>query len=602
MATVPTVSQLSLSTDVKTTPDRTPVEGPNVELAAAAGNLAAKQSSSISGQAFKTSSLLSTAVTEAQNKARKRTDKIHRTREFNTFGQELSDDFSAFTREDLTDPDVLEAFNKKVKNKIETFTQAHRGSKESLGILQVLLENKGNKIIGQAGDKVDTEQQAIVDQEFGDNISGIVASIASGRITLDDALIEVDKLGAEYEDVSGPIRTFEKIEVAQEMVIIGTLERFVDTGQLDAAEKLINGHPEVLQTLDAEKVGEIVRNIEQQKTAKRNEIAKRNVDRQNILQAAGVTDPKELSAPLRMLYYTGKMGEPEKDNRTNKQKDAEALTNAENQFGKDSAEYRNLHQVMFPPQLSEAEKLIKRQKWLRDNAPDSQELQIVDGQLAKLDPEELKKTKLREDFPQAQTHMISLRQESTMLMKKIDEALILATGAPNINEALKLAAKKDADAWATGNIGIVAGVLSGESDAAELEAALMPIRSNTVLKTMEKMRAQSSSGATGLGAMSDPERIMLRDAQGSLNARVPGQLLSTLLMMREKLPLEFARQEELFNKTYSSLLGGNVGKSSNPGGNVSQRGDGKLPASKTGAQVIKLNQFENDDEEGKKQR
>jgi len=117
------------------------------------------------------------------------------------------------------------------------------------------------------------------------------------------------------------------------------------------------------------------------------------------------------------------------------------------------------------------------------------------------------------------------------------------------------AREKDWGFLETGNTGMVMSFLSGTSEAAELESALTPVRANTVLNTMAAMRAQSSSGASGLGAMSEPERIMLRDSAGALDARVPAQLVSTLLNMRKSLPQVLQVQEDSFKTGFGPILG-----------------------------------------------
>ena len=73
---------------------------------------------------------------------------------------------------------------------------------------------------------------------------------------------------------------------------------------------------------------------------------------------------------------------------------------------------------------------------------------------------------------------------------------------------------------------------------------------------MSKMRAQSSSGATGLGSMNNEERKMLENAAGSLDTRKPLQLLKTLMMMRKSFPAILERQQKKFQKGFGSILGG----------------------------------------------
>lgn len=563
MATVPTAAQLNLGHNVETTKDTTPTTGPNVELAFAANQIAEGQQKMATDAALKISSDFSAA----QEKINLRTDNINRTREFNTYFEGMSKEFQALMDGDVADPEGLNAFSLKLQTTTEEALNNHSGSAESKNKMAMRLENQRAKFSAGANSAVDTAQQAIVDKAFSENIAQTVSKIATGEMDLAQGLIEVDSFGAEYSEVASDTATFNQVEAAQQMVILGSIQRLVDLGQSKDAEAMINSNPEVIQTLDPQAVGKMIRSIELQKIQKSKLIAEKQLNQDNILKGYGVTNPKDLSPELRMLYYTGKMGATAKDNRTKEEKNIAALARTKSQYGKNSPQVKNLERLIFgdgdKAEKTKLEKQYDRLEYLKENEPDSQEIRILQNQINLEDPVFVENKKKQDDFPQAQLAMLDLEKETETMMKAIDNALILATGVEDtgirettVTNALNAVAKGQRDYSATGNIGLLYSFISGTGDAAQLEATLTPVTANVVLDTMSKMRAQSSSGATGLGAMNNAEREMLANAAGSLDTRKPVQLIQTLMKMRKSFPEVLKRQQKKFTTGFSSILGG----------------------------------------------
>ena len=559
MATVPTAAQLNLGHNVKTTKDTTPVSGPNVELAGAASRIAASQQKMVTEAALQISSDFSAA----QDKIDLRTDNINRTREFNTYFEGMSKEFQTLMDGDVADPARLEAFSLKLQTSTENTLNDHGGSAASRNKLAIRLEDQRAKFSAQSKSSVDTAQQAIVDKTFSENIAKTVSKVATGEIDLATALIEVDGFGTEYAEVASDLETFNQVEAAQQMVILGSIQRLVDLGESEKAEALINSNPEVMQTLEPAAIQKMIRNIELQKMQKAKLIEEKRLNQDNILKASGKTDPKDLSPALRMLYYTGKMGtNPEvKDNRTKEMKNAEALAKLELAHGRNSPQYKNLSLLVHKQEKAKINKTDIEKKFDRlavlnaGGKGDSQEARVLMNQINEQDPVFVENKKKEEEFPVAQMKLIELEDETNMMMESIDEALKLATGEDNIETALKEAIKGESAWAATGNPGLLMSIISGTSDAASLEAVLSPVAANIVLRTMSDMRSQSSSGATGLGAMNNAEREMLRDAEGSLDPRKPLIMIKTLLKMRKNLPGLLKRQQDKFTKGFASVLG-----------------------------------------------
>jgi hypothetical protein len=561
MATVPTAATLNLGQNVQTTADTTPTDGPSAELAGAASRIAQAQQKMVTDTGLK----LSSDFAAAQNKINIRTDNINRTREFNSYFQGMSKEFQNLMDGDVANPAALEAFSFKLQTETERVLNDHKGSPESRNKLAIRLENQRAGFSSGAKSAVDTAQQAIVDKQFSEDISGIVSGIATGKISLAEGLIEVDKFGEEYSEVGSDTSTFDKVEAAQQMVILGSIQRLVDLGNSDEAEAMINSNPEVIQTLPPEAVQKMVRSIELQKIQKSKLIAEKQLKQENILKGYGVDSPKDLPPAIRMLYYTGQMGTSAKDERTPEMKNAEALAKLELQYGKDSSQYKNLAQLVQKQETipkTEIEKQFDRLKFLKANDPDSQEARVIENQINLSDPEFMKNKKKQEDFPAAQDTILELERTTKQVTTAIDDALILISGVDDtgdrqetIDNALKAISLGETGDSATGNIGLIMSYLSGTSAGAQLKATLTPVTSNIVLQTMSKMRDQSSSGATGLGSMNNEERKMLENAAGSLDTRNPVQLIKTLLSMRDSFPAVLKRQQEKFSKGFASILG-----------------------------------------------
>ena len=559
MATVPSAANLNLGNEVRTRPDTTPAEGPRAELAFAGARIRADQQGGLLREATKIASDFSDAYDAEQAKIRTREDNINRTREFNNYFEENSNAYQRLLDNDMTSQGALESYIQELHKSTEKIIADHGGSAASLERLTIRVENQQAKFAAGARDAVDMAQQAMVDRQFSDDVAGIVARVITGEVTMAEALVEGNAVVAEYAEVASDIETFNQAEAMEGLIIVTALQRQIDIGNLDAAEALINGNPEVIQTLEPTQLAKIIRSIELQKIAKAEEVAKRRAEQDNILLAYGVPNVRDLPPELQMLYFTGQRGTPAADTRTNEQKNADALSLYAEKYGEGSPEYQNLERLLNMQggeDLTPIQMEFNRLAWLRDNGhADSQEARILENSINEQDPEFMARRQLEADFPQAQIGISNLKYETAFLMRKVDEALMLATGADNIDEAIKRASDSDSSWWSTGNTGLAISIVAGSSDAAALEAALTPIRSNAVLSTMEKMRALSTSGATGLGAISEKELILLRDAAGSLDTRVPAQLLSTLLGMRENLPRTFENQRNLFVNSYAEILG-----------------------------------------------
>lgn len=93
--------------------------------------------------------------------------------------------------------------------------------------------------------------------------------------------------------------------------------------------------------------------------------------------------------------------------------------------------------------------------------------------------------------------------------------------------------------WNTGVTGSVLSMFPG-TDARNLQAELDTIGSGSMLQTMQALKAASPTGATGMGALSDSEGKILRDALGSLD--------------RWQSPEQLRRNLENIRSTYTSLL------------------------------------------------
>ena len=93
--------------------------------------------------------------------------------------------------------------------------------------------------------------------------------------------------------------------------------------------------------------------------------------------------------------------------------------------------------------------------------------------------------------------------------------------------------------WNTGVTGSVLSMFPG-TDARNFQAELDTIGSGSMLQTMQALKAASPTGATGMGALSDSEGKILRDALGSLD--------------RWQSPEQLRRNLENIRSTYTSLL------------------------------------------------
>lgn len=106
-------------------------------------------------------------------------------------------------------------------------------------------------------------------------------------------------------------------------------------------------------------------------------------------------------------------------------------------------------------------------------------------------------------------------QKAQIVKKKIDEAIALS------------------GITSTGIGGQLMSHVSG-SKAKNLRAALDTIKANLGFDQLMSMKSASKNGASGLGALSDNEMLLLTSLSGKLDPDAPEQLASNLLALKEK--------------------------------------------------------------------
>ena len=79
------------------------------------------------------------------------------------------------------------------------------------------------------------------------------------------------------------------------------------------------------------------------------------------------------------------------------------------------------------------------------------------------------------------------------------------------------------------------GASVGQNTYRELEAALKSVKSQQALNTISEMKAQSSTGATGLGAVNQMEFVALESNIRALDALVPSQIEAGLQAIEQNL-------------------------------------------------------------------
>ena len=254
MAKVPTGLEAGLG-QVQPTAAATPPQSDFTTPEAFGGGAANK--AKLAGEVV---SSLGAQLTDATVRYNNRKDTINRTREFNAFFKNASTRYQEMSQtEDMTDAETLKKFNKYVDDEFENTMKAHGGSSDSRARLELRMLNESERFKAQAVTAVNAAQEAVVDEQFGSDISRVAAGVASGEVTLEAGLNQIEGIADELGPAYSQKKMFDKVEAAQELVIVNATQRLVDLGQVDKAEDLINGNPEVFQTLDAKTVSNMVR-------------------------------------------------------------------------------------------------------------------------------------------------------------------------------------------------------------------------------------------------------------------------------------------------------------------------------------------------------
>jgi len=246
MATVPTPLSLGQG-QVQTTPDRTPLQSPDINAVTAPGRIQAEQLSNLGGAIAQTSSNIQLAV----DKVKSREDTIDRARKITQFNKEAEKILQ--TAKDTTDlslPEAIQDLNTQLRAKQNELLSDHGGSGDSNATLAAQLEVARSGFASLGAQENVTRQKAIVNNILEERMGGITAQALREPGGLEKYFKEWDSVVADMADGLDPEEEIAHLEAGRSAIVLSAIDAFIARGNYLEAKKLINENPFVMKALD----------------------------------------------------------------------------------------------------------------------------------------------------------------------------------------------------------------------------------------------------------------------------------------------------------------------------------------------------------------
>ena len=191
-------------------------------------------------------------VLEQEEKKRTRYDTIQRARTVSQFKTEIENDTIKFESEnDLTDPRVVKEFNSQIRKKMSGYISTHDGSAESRESLEVQLMGMSDTAAMRVSEAARTAQKKFITQQVGGHIDRITNEVYSNPASIDTAFKQLSGLMYEYGPALDSVDEMELMANAQSMVVEGALNSFIDAGDYEGAQKLVNENDRFITAMPA---------------------------------------------------------------------------------------------------------------------------------------------------------------------------------------------------------------------------------------------------------------------------------------------------------------------------------------------------------------
>jgi hypothetical protein len=504
----------------------------------------------------KVSAELSDAALRIQN----REDTINRVRDFSIFKTKVAEEWQSLQdTEDMSNPATLQKFNSFLAGERANLEKMHSGSENSRAVLSANAIDLTGQYERTALGAVRGAQIKMLQNQFGDSLNPILKGVSDGSVPVANAFEQLRKVS---KDIGGALPKplhFDMVEAAQGAIAMSAINRHLDIGDYENAEAELNRNPQFTEVLDNNQLSAIVRRIGEQKAVRNLTDQKVMSEMRGKANMLGYESWAKVPAALKFEMVMGRQpGGGAYKPTTDAAKavmDRQALTSM---FGEGSAQVRQFDSMIGGVQKPESEigRLYADQQRLQamGKKPGDPEYDAITNTIKEKDPKFVEDREKALKLAPAQIAMANVERQANSVKTNSEKALMLMTGTGSIEEAKKAVADGNLAFSMTGLAQKAAANYPG-SDVAEVDGLLNQIRGNKMLDAMSNLKASSPTGASGLGALSEKEGLVLQSLEGSLSLGSPLSTARTLIQVIDATPSVIDGQRAAFN----SAFGGGTG-------------------------------------------
>ncbi len=187
-----------------------------------------------------------------QQKKQTRYDTIQRARALSQFKMDVDNEATKFqTERDLTDPRSVKEFNAQIRNKVAKYVAEHDGGAESRESLEIQLLGMSDIATSQMSQSATAAQKKLITQQMGSHIDRIANEVYNDPSSLGTAFKQLSGLMYEYGPALDSVDEMTQAETAQSMIVESALNSFIDSGDYESAQKLVNENDRFILSMPA---------------------------------------------------------------------------------------------------------------------------------------------------------------------------------------------------------------------------------------------------------------------------------------------------------------------------------------------------------------
>lgn len=189
-------------------------------------------------------------IAAVQEKKQTRYDTIQRARAVSGYQTEIDNEFAKFSQEnDMTDPEAPKMFGQLVRKKGKDYIAKHVGSEDSMVSLELQITGLADQYSMRMSETSRGAQKEFITNAVNGHINRITNEVYNDPNNLDIAFKQLNGLMTEYGSALDSVDEMTLIETAQSMVVEGAINSFIDVGDYESAQELVNSNDRFIEAM-----------------------------------------------------------------------------------------------------------------------------------------------------------------------------------------------------------------------------------------------------------------------------------------------------------------------------------------------------------------